>query len=63
MVITYHEQDHSKRSTADKFKIEPKQICDWLANKEQLLKVAPYIQKLNTGACPKYPLLETELIE
>ena len=28
MIITYHEKGHSKRSTADKFGIEPKQLCD-----------------------------------
>ena len=28
MIITYHEKGHSKRSTADKFRIESKQLCD-----------------------------------
>jgi hypothetical protein len=63
MVISYHEQGHSKRSTAEKFEIEPKQLRDWLSNKEQLLKVAPYTQKLSQGARPKFPQLEVELIE
>ena len=63
MIIAYYEQGHSKRSTANKFEIEPKQLYDWLNNKEQLMKVAPYIQKLVPGAHPKYPQLETELIE
>src|ERR1044072_4736572 len=63
MVIAYHEQGHSKRSTADKFEIEPKQLRDWLKNKEKLMRVAPYTQKLVLGAWPKYPQLETELME
>ena len=63
MVITYYEQGHSKRSTADKFNIEPKQLREWISNKEHLLKAAPYIQKLTTGARPKYPQLEVELME
>ena len=50
MVISYYEQGYSKRLTAEKFKIEPKQLRDWLNNKEQLLKVAPYTQKLSRGA-------------
>ncbi len=63
MVITYHEKGHSKHSTVEKFDIQPKQLREWLNNKEQLLKATPYIQKLNTGARPKYPLLENELFE
>lgn len=63
MVVTYFEQGHSKRSTANKFNIEPKQLREWINNKERLLKVAPYTQKLNAGARPKYPQLEIELIE
>ena len=63
MVIAYHELGHSKRSTANKFEIEPKQLRDWLKNKDQLMKVAPYVQKLVKGARPKYPQLEVELIE
>jgi transposase-like protein len=63
MVIAYYEQGHSKRSTANKFEIEPKQLRDWLKHKEQLMKVAPYTQKLVPGARPKYPQLETELME
>ena len=34
MVITYHEKGHSKRSTAEKFNIQPKQLREWLNNKE-----------------------------
>ncbi|EXX73263.1 hypothetical protein RIR_jg12104.t1 [Rhizophagus irregularis DAOM 181602=DAOM 197198] len=63
MVIAYYEQGYSKRSTAAKFEIEPKQLRDWLKNKDQLMIVAPYIQKLVKGARPKYQQLETELIE
>jgi transposase-like protein len=49
MVIAYYEQGHSKRSIADKFEIEPKQLREWLRNKDQLMKVAPHIQKLVRG--------------
>ncbi|GES92590.1 pogo transposable element with KRAB domain [Rhizophagus clarus] len=31
-----------------KFSIEPKQLREWISNKDQLLKAAPYIQKLTT---------------
>ena len=61
MIITYFEKGHSKRSTANKFGITPKQLHEWLSNKEKLLHVASYIQKLNIGTCPKYPLLKAEL--
>ncbi|RGB43706.1 hypothetical protein C1646_749501 [Rhizophagus diaphanus] len=46
MIIAYYEQGHSKQSTADKFEIEPIQLREWLRNKDQLMKVAPYVQKL-----------------
>uniref|UniRef100_U9TU37 HTH psq-type domain-containing protein n=1 Tax=Rhizophagus irregularis (strain DAOM 181602 / DAOM 197198 / MUCL 43194) TaxID=747089 RepID=U9TU37_RHIID len=46
IVIAYYEQGHSKRSTADKFEIEPKQLRNWLKNKDQLMIVAPYVRKL-----------------
>ena len=63
MVITYYEKGHSKRSIADKFNIQPKQLRDWLKNKEKLLRTTPYTQKLTTDAHPKYPLLKNELFE
>jgi len=50
MIITYYEKGHSKRSTADKFGIQLKQLRDWLNNKEKLMRVAPYIQRLNIDA-------------
>ncbi|GBB85252.1 hypothetical protein RclHR1_11800008 [Rhizophagus clarus] len=59
----YYESGHSKRSIADKFNIQPKQLCKWINNKEKLLNAAPYTQRLNTGARLKYPYLEVELIE
>ena len=62
MIIKYHENGHSKRQTADKFSIEPKQLREWIKNKEKLLNAAPYTQRLNMGARPKYPLLEDELL-
>ena len=63
MIIAYYEQGHSKRETANKFEIEPKQLRDWLQNKDKLMKVAPYIQKLTSGSHLKYPELETELLD
>ena len=63
MIIAYYEQGHSKWETANKFKIEPKQLRDWLQNKDKLMKVAPYIQKLTSDSHPKYLKLETELLD
>ena len=63
MIIAYYEQGHSKRETANKLEIEPKQLRDWLQNKDKLMKVAPYIQKLTPDSRPKYPKLETELLD
>ena len=63
MIIAYHKQDHSKRETANKFEIESKQLRDWFQNKDKLMKVAPYIQKLTPGSRPKYPELKTELLD
>ena len=62
MIIAYYEQGHSKRETANKFEIEPKQLRDWLQNKDKLMKVAPYIQNLTSDSRPKYPELKTELL-
>ena len=47
MVIAYYEQGHSKRSTADKFKIEPKQLREWLKSKDQLIKVAKNLSEVH----------------
>ena len=63
MIIAYYEKGHSKHSTAEEFKIQTSQLRDWISKKSKLLKAAPYIQKLSIGARPKYPELETELIE
>lgn len=63
MVVFYNENGHSVRETANKYNIEPKQVRDWKSKKGQLLSAAPYIQRLNTGARPKYPLLEVELVD
>ena len=46
MIITYYEKGHSKHSTADKFGIQLKQLRDWLNNKEKLMRVAPYTQRI-----------------
>ncbi|RGB34380.1 hypothetical protein C1646_701953, partial [Rhizophagus diaphanus] len=37
MVIAYYEQGHSKRSIANKYEIELKQLQKWLKNKDQLM--------------------------
>ncbi|CAG8740786.1 12029_t:CDS:2, partial [Ambispora leptoticha] len=42
---------------------EPKQLRDWITKKSDLMKAAPYIQKLSHGARLRYPELEAELIE
>ncbi|CAG8524510.1 17485_t:CDS:2, partial [Cetraspora pellucida] len=36
---------------------------DWITKKSDLMKAAPYIQKLSHGAQPRYPELKAELIE
>lgn len=63
MIIAYYGRGHSKHATVNKFEIEPKQLREWLKNKEQLIRVAPYIQKLVPRSRPKYSELETELID
>src|SRR5436853_89717 len=63
MIIAYYEQGHSKQETANKFEIEPKQLRDWLQNKDKLMKVASYIQKLTSGSRLKYSKLETEFLD
>ena len=63
MIIAYYEQGHSKRETANKFKIKPKQLQDWFQNKDKLMKVTSYIQKLTPGSRLKYPELEIELLD
>ena len=63
MVVFYQENGHSIRTTANKFGIEPKQVCNWKNKKSGLMSAAPYVKRLNTGARPKYPQLEEELLE
>ena len=63
MVVFYYENGHSVRAIANKFEIEPKQVRDWKNKKTNLMRMAPYVQKLNIGARPKYPQLEVELLE
>ncbi len=62
-IILYHESGHSKNKTAAKFNIETKQLRDWMSKKSQLLKAQPGVKRLNKGAPPKYPALETALVE
>ncbi|HJY15922.1 MAG TPA: transposase [Nitrososphaeraceae archaeon] len=63
MVVFYHENGHSIRAIANKYNIEPKQVRNWKNKKNELMHAAPYNQKLNVGARPKYPQLEEELLE
>ncbi|CAG8784740.1 15577_t:CDS:1, partial [Racocetra persica] len=63
MIIAYYKKGRSKRSTAYKFQIEPKQLRNWITKKSDLMKAASYIQKLSHGARLRYPKLEAELIE
>src|SRR6266496_894432 len=44
LVIKHAEQCESKRLTAKRFQIEPKQIRDWINQKTKLENAAPYIQ-------------------
>jgi len=61
LVIKHAEQFGSKRLTAKRFQIEPKQVRDWMNQKTKLESVAPYIQKLHKGKNPAFPELEKEL--
>jgi transposase len=63
VVILYYENGHSKNKTAAKFNIETKQLRDWISKKPQLLKAQPGVKRLNKGSPPKYPALETALVE
>lgn len=61
-IIMYHEKGHSKNKTAAKFNIQTKQLRDWISKKPKLLKAQPGVKRLNIGAKPKYPGLETALV-
>ncbi|CAG8814100.1 26770_t:CDS:1, partial [Racocetra persica] len=63
MVINYYEHIKNVRATARRFEIEPKQVCEWLDKKQELLSVAPYILTLNRGRQAQFPLLEERLVE
>ncbi|GES91360.1 hypothetical protein GLOIN_2v1776852 [Rhizophagus clarus] len=58
----YHENNHSKNKIAVKFNIQTNQFRNWISKKPQLLKVQPDVKRLNMGAKPKYPALETALL-
>jgi transposase-like protein len=58
----YHENGHSKNKTAAKFNIQTNQLRNWISKKPQLLKTQPGVKRLNIGAKPKYPALETALL-
>ena len=40
MVVCYHEHGHSIKKTAAKFNIQRKQIRDWKAKKDLLMRLA-----------------------
>ncbi|CAG8754870.1 6098_t:CDS:2, partial [Racocetra persica] len=40
--------------------VKLKQLREWISQKLALMKVVPYIQKLVSGAKPKYPELEAD---
>ena len=63
MIITYYKKGYSKRSTVNKFEIEPKQLCNWIKNKKKLISITPYIQKLNIDTYPKFLYLEDKLMK
>jgi hypothetical protein len=58
----YHENGHSKNKTALKYNIQTKQLRDWKSKKPQLLKAQPGLKRLNRGSSPKYPVMETALV-
>ena len=58
MVVFYHENRHSIHVTANKYNIEPKQVRNWKNKKNKLMHAAPYNQKLNVSARPKYSNLK-----
>ncbi|CAG8788336.1 9863_t:CDS:2, partial [Dentiscutata erythropus] len=51
----------SKRSTAEKFNITPKQLREWIKKKQELKNAPPCVRRLNIGGRAKYPLLEVDL--
>ncbi|CAG8730256.1 11436_t:CDS:1, partial [Cetraspora pellucida] len=52
----------SKRNTAEQFDISPKQLREWIKKKKELKNAPPYVRRLNIGAHPTYPLLESDLM-
>lgn len=54
---------HSKRSTEISLKFSQNNFVSGLKIKKQLIKIAPYSQRLNRGARPKYPVLEDEQLK
>ena len=61
-ILMYHEKGNSKNKTARKYNIQTKQLRDWVSKKPQLLKAQPGLKRLNRGSSPKYPVLETALV-
>ncbi|RHZ71233.1 hypothetical protein Glove_261g7 [Diversispora epigaea] len=53
-IITYFERspNASKRNTVEKFNIQPKQLRDWIKNKNKLLRAKPHVKRLATGSKP-----------
>ena len=49
LIVNHAEQCGSKRLTARRFEVEPKQIRYWMNQKSQLENVTSHIQKLHKG--------------
>ncbi|CAG8532415.1 4294_t:CDS:2 [Cetraspora pellucida] len=64
VIVTYLERNPaaSKQNTAEQFDISPKQLRKWIKKKKELKNAPPYVRHLNIGACPTYPLLESDLM-
>ncbi|CAG8707553.1 1451_t:CDS:2, partial [Racocetra fulgida] len=46
-----------------RFEIKPKQVCEWLDKKQELLSIAPYTLMLNHSHQAQFSLLEKRLVE
>ncbi|CAG8695838.1 10104_t:CDS:1, partial [Scutellospora calospora] len=62
-IITYLEKNPnaSKRNTAERFNLQPKQLREWIKKKEELIRSPQHIRRLNNGGHAKYLMLETDL--
>jgi hypothetical protein len=63
LMILQYSQRFSKRKAARMFVIETKQIMYWANQKEELMALASYTQKLHPGRSAALPELEKSLFE